>query len=198
VAAADQRDAAVGFVAAGGRSTRMGRDKALLPWHGGTLLHHALARLREACADVRILCGPAARYEDLGAPLVLDAVTGRGPLAGLHAALAAAGGRRVVLLGVDLPFVPGALLAWLAGAFPGADAAVPVTAAGPEPLCAAYGPGCLGPVARALEGDPRMTAFWDDVRVEAVSTDDLRRFGDPRTMFRNVNDLAGYEAARRG
>ena len=59
VVQAPRMTAAVGFVVAGGRSLRMGRDKALLPWAGSTLLDDAIARMRLACPDVRILCGPS-------------------------------------------------------------------------------------------------------------------------------------------
>lgn len=179
---------AVGFVVAGGRSVRMGRDKALLPWEGGTLLDHALARLRAVCGDVRILCGPTPRYPDHGAPLVLDRVADAGPLAGLEAALTQAAGRPVLFLGVDLPFVTPALLELLRAKLAGSDAAVPVLAGRPEPLCAAYGPGCLGPVRARLDaGERRMTSFWPDVSVVEVAEELLAGLGDPVAFFRNLN-----------
>ena len=183
---------AVGFVVAGGRSTRMGRDKALLPWDGSTLLDHAIARLRAVCADVRILCGPAPRYADRGLPLVLDAL-GDGPLAGLAAGLQSAGDAPGLYLGVDLPHVTVALLAALLALDPGADAIVPVTPGGPEPLCAVYRTGCGDAVrARLSAGDRKMTSFWPDVRVRALEGDALLAFGDPRRIFDNVNAPADY------
>ena len=118
---------------AGGLSTRMGRDKALLPWQGSTLLDHAIARLAAVCGDVRILCGPAPRYEDRGRPLVVDAIPDGGPLAGLAAGLESAGDAAGLYLGVDLPLVTVALLAALAAMQDDADAVVPVTPEGPSP-----------------------------------------------------------------
>ena len=67
-------DAIVGFVVAGGQSRRMGRDKALLPWNGGTLLDHAVTRLRAVCRDVRVLSGADRRYADRGLPVDVDAI----------------------------------------------------------------------------------------------------------------------------
>jgi molybdopterin-guanine dinucleotide biosynthesis protein A len=218
----------VGFVVAGGLSTRMGRDKALLPWDGSTLLDHAIARLAAVCADVRILCGPAPRYEDRGRPVVVDAVPDHGPLGGLAAGLASAGDAPGLFLGVDLPHVTVPLLSALAslgewprpgadsvrpgadGARPGADgprpgadtngdadapadAVVPVTAAGPEPLCALYHPRCLPAVrARLAAGDLRMTSFWPEVRVRRLEGAALAAFGDPRRIFHNLNAPADY------
>jgi molybdopterin-guanine dinucleotide biosynthesis protein len=178
----------VAFVVAGGESRRMGRDKALLPWGGGDLLDHAVARLRAVARDVRILCGPARRYVERGLPVEPDAVSGAGPLGGVLTGLAAATGRPGLFLAVDLPNVPAALLARLAERVEGWDAVVPVSPGGAEPLCAAYGPGCLEPIRRRMAaGDLRMTAFWPDVRVLEVGAAELAAFGDPDEIFRNLN-----------
>jgi molybdopterin-guanine dinucleotide biosynthesis protein A len=179
----------------------MGRDKALLPWGSGDLLDHAIARLAAAVPEVAILCGPVARYADRGSPVLLDPETGDGPIAGLEAGLAHAGGRPVLLLAVDLPLVPAALLRALVDALPGHDAVVPRSSRGPEPLSAAYGPACLAAItARLAAGERRMTAFWPDVRVREMGGPELARFGDPEAMFLNVNeeaDLARAAALRR-
>ena len=187
----------VGYVVAGGRSTRMGRDKALLAWDGATLLDHAITRLAAVCGDVRILCGPRERYADRGRPLVLDASDG-GPLAALSAALDDAGGADALCLGVDLPRVTPALLAALAALDGNADAVVPVTPRGPEPLCALYRASCGDAIARRLAaGDFKMTSFWPDVRVRTLEGDALAAFGDPAELFANVNAPDDYARARR-
>jgi molybdopterin-guanine dinucleotide biosynthesis protein A len=189
----------VGFVVAGGLSTRMGRDKALLPWRGTTLLDHALARLDAVCADVRILCGAVPRYEDRGRPLVIDEVPGAGPLAGVAAGLRTTAGASGLFLGVDLPSVTVELLAALADADGTSDAEVPVTDAGPEPLCALYRSSCLRAiVARLAAGERKMTCFWPDVRVRTRGRDWIARFGDPTELFRNVNAPSDYEGAGGG
>jgi molybdopterin-guanine dinucleotide biosynthesis protein A len=187
----------VGFVVAGGRSLRMGRDKALLEWRGGTLLDHAIDRLRAVCGEVRVLSGSARRYADRGLPVDVDEASGEGPLAGLATALAAAAPRPALLLGVDMPFVTAALLARIRDDVAGWDAAVPQHDGGPEPLCAAYAPACLGPVRDALAaGERRMTSFWTHARVRVLSPADLAPFGSPDQLFRNLNAPADYAAAR--
>jgi molybdopterin-guanine dinucleotide biosynthesis protein A len=176
----------------------MGRDKALLPWAGADLLAHALDRLGSVTGDVRILTGHEARYVDRRVPVEVDAAPDMGPLAGLLAALDTAPGR-ALLLGVDLPLVPVVLLDRLAtlGRQSGADAVVPVSRRGPEPLCAVYGPGCREAVRRrASAGDLKMTAFWADVEVREVGPDELSAFGDPDALFLNVNTPEDYEHAR--
>ncbi len=175
----------------------MGRDKALLPWGATTLLDHALDRLRPICASVHILCGPEPRYTDRGVPVDVDVVSGAGPLAGVMTGLAAAGGRTALFLAVDVPSAPSALLERLAALAEGHDAAVPVTADGPHPLCAVYGPACLEPIRRRLDaGERKMTCFWPDVRVRRVRPDEIAAFGEPDRLLRNVNTPEDYEKAR--
>lgn len=190
-------DAVVGFVVAGGRSVRMGRDKALLPWGGATLLDHAIARLRATCAEVHVLSGAEPRYADRGLPVDVDAFADGGPLAGLAAALAVAAPRSVLLLGVDMPFVTVPVLAHVRDALSGFDAAVPVLAAGAEPLCAAYGPSCRAAVQEALAaGKRKMSSFWPRVRVRRLDEADLAPLGPDSRRFRNLNQPGEYDLAR--
>jgi molybdopterin-guanine dinucleotide biosynthesis protein A len=189
-------EAIVGFVGAGGPSRRMGRDKALLRWGGGTLLDHAITRLRAVCREVRISSGREPRYADRGLPVDIDGLADGGPLAGLATALSVAAPRAVLLLGVDMPFVTVALLARLRDALAGVDAVVPVLAAGAEPLCAAYAHTCAVSVQAALAaGQRKMTSFWPHLRVRSLGEADLAAFGPSAQVFRNINDSAEYDAA---
>jgi molybdopterin-guanine dinucleotide biosynthesis protein A len=191
-------DDATGFVLAGGRSIRMGRDKALLAWGGATLLDHAVARLRATCGSVRILSGAERRYEDRGLPVDTDAVTDAGPLAGIHAGLLALAAGPGLFLGVDLPFVTPALLRRLLELCEGHDAVVPVSSRGPEPLCAVYRPACREPIRRRLAaGELHATSFWTDVDVRRAGAHDLEDLGELDELFRNVNTPADYDRARR-
>jgi molybdopterin-guanine dinucleotide biosynthesis protein A len=188
----------VGFAVAGGGSRRMGRDKALLPWHGGDLLGHTLARLSAVTPEVRILCGSGRRYLDRGVVVHEDALEGAGPIAGVLAALEAAAGRRALVLAVDLPFVPASLLARLVELGEAFDAVVPASTRGPEPLCACYGPGCRDAIRRrTAAGELKMTGFWPDVRVRVVAPHEIRELADPETAFLNLNAPEDYERARR-
>jgi molybdopterin-guanine dinucleotide biosynthesis protein A len=102
-----------GFVLAGGRSVRMGRDKALIELGGRTLIERAVAKLGEVCAAVRILGDSPGlgRY----APLVPDLHPGCGPMGGIEAALAGCATEWALVLPVDVPFLPGAFLGRWAG-----------------------------------------------------------------------------------
>jgi len=106
---------AVGFVLAGGQSSRMGQDKALLLFAGQPLVAHALSILGQAGLSVSIAgARPSARaYLEAFAPVVVDPEPGLGPLAGICAALASTSARYAVFLPVDVPLMPPALIAFL-------------------------------------------------------------------------------------
>lgn len=97
-----------GYVLAGGRSSRMGRDKALVALGGQPLISHAVTKLRRVCIDVRILGSNPAL--EAYAPLVPDLHPGCGPLSGLEAALTQSVFDWNLFLPVDMPFLPSAFL----------------------------------------------------------------------------------------
>lgn len=96
------------YVLAGGRSTRMGQDKALLPLAGKPLIERAVAKLRHMTPDVRILGGRAELAPF--APLVPDLHPDCGPLSGMEAALTHSSHEWSLVVPVDMPFLPAALL----------------------------------------------------------------------------------------
>jgi len=116
---------AVGFVLAGGRSSRMGTDKATVGFRGQPLVVHALRILREAGLTASI-AGARSPLEDI-APLVQDREPDRGPLGGITAALASSTLRYAVFISVDMPLLPPSLIAFLLDTARGSRAAVTMT-----------------------------------------------------------------------
>jgi molybdopterin-guanine dinucleotide biosynthesis protein A len=123
-----------GYVLAGGRSQRMGRDKALLAWGGRTLLEHVAGLVREAVGNVTVV-GPPSRYAGLGLRVIPDVVAGRGPLGGLYTALRDAAAERVLIAACDMPYLTPELLRQLAAT---AGDAVVTDSGRLHPLCAVY------------------------------------------------------------
>ena len=128
-----------GFVLAGGRSTRMGRDKALLPSGPHTLLEQIAASVREAAGSVTLI-GPPERYAFLGFPVLADAVESQGPLGGLLTALEATSADWNLIVACDMPGLTADFLKSILAAaeLAGKDCLAPVTTRGVEPLCAVY------------------------------------------------------------
>lgn len=134
-----RRFARAGFVLAGGRSTRMGQDKALLPWKGSTLIESVAREVLQAAGNVTLIGSPEL-YGNLGFPVIPDQIEGCGPMGGLHAALTVTIADWNLVVACDMPDVSHRLLEELLAAAEasGADALVPQTPAGLEPLCAVY------------------------------------------------------------
>ena len=142
-----------GFVLVGGKSSRMGRDKALLPFHGTTLVEHVAEQVRRAAGSVTLVGAPE-RYHRLGLPVIADRTEGCGPLAGIQAALECTEADWNLVVACDMPSVTADFLATLfeQAECCGGCCLLPVPPSGlPEPLCAVYHRDCLATVTRALQ-----------------------------------------------
>jgi len=178
------------FVLVGGRSSRMGRDKARLPIQGRSLVEH-VASQAHGVTDNITLVGEISRYANLGYPVIEDIFPGRGPLSGIHTALTQSGSEWNLILACDMPQVTAAFLDQLmARAEAGqASAVIPVGPdTVPQPLCAAYHRRCALEVARALEhGVQKVT--------EAFEAFDIDFWPVPHTYyFRNLNTPEEWSA----
>jgi molybdopterin-guanine dinucleotide biosynthesis protein A len=168
--------------------------------HGRRIIDRVLDALRDA-SDIRIIIAndPHADRWAPGVRTYPDAYAARGALAGIHAALRHAG-TPVVVVAWDMPFVSSALLRELRRTGEAANRpVVPMSARGVEPCCAYYTPDCLAVAARALErGELRLEAFVNQLEnVVRFDMHTVRQFGDPDTLFCNVNDAAELAAAER-
>ena len=154
------------------------------------IIDRVAAALRDATDGLMLVANdPEASSWLPGVRTAADILAGAGSLGGIHAALTHAG-RPVLVVAWDMPFVPGTLLSALRAAGSDADAAVPESGSrrGLEPLCAYYSPSCIAPIERRLaQGDRRVIAFHDDIRLVRLPAAEVARHGDPAAIFMNVN-----------
>jgi molybdopterin-guanine dinucleotide biosynthesis protein A len=185
------------FILAGGQSTRMGADKALVALDGRTLLARALDLARSEAYDVRIV-GEAAKFRAF-APVVEDVFPECGPLWGIHAALRASPAQLNLILAVDMPFMPPALLPFLLTRARNSAALVTVARAGGgwQPLCGVYRREFADVAEKALrEGRCKIDALFDEARTQAIREDELEAAGFSASVFRNLNTREELERAR--
>ena len=185
-----------GIVLAGGKSRRMGMDKAQLAWEDGTLLSAAVNKLAGLCKEIIVV----GTKRGLPHPVLwaADRVVGAGPLAGLETGLAAASFEETVVLACDMPLVSARFLQTLSASAIAADVVLPRHAGGYEPLCAWYRRSvCLPAVRQLLQaGNSRMQSLLPLVRTVAVRPDADGYDGTaPEIFFFNVNTKADYERA---
>jgi molybdopterin-guanine dinucleotide biosynthesis protein A len=128
-----------GFVLTGGKSSRMGRDKASLPFGATTLVEHVVACLRAVTQDVTLIGSPE-RYRHLAAAAIADRYENCGPLGGVCTALETTAADFNVIVACDMPGVNAEFFRslWAAAEAHDADCLVPETSDGLHPLCAAY------------------------------------------------------------
>jgi len=143
-----------GFVLVGGQSSRMGRDKALLPYHGRTLAEHIASIVLEAAGSVALIGSPS-QYGGLGFPVHDDDYPWRGPMGGVATALRVSGAEWNLVVACDMPAITVELLRVLLDR--ARDPANCVAATGPdgepEPLCAVYHARSLAAIKRAIQGN---------------------------------------------
>jgi molybdopterin-guanine dinucleotide biosynthesis protein A len=189
-------EALTAYVLAGGQSSRMGRDKAFLEVSGRSLLANALGLARSVSGKVRIVGDPA-KLSALGT-VVPDVYIDRGPLGGIHAALASSEADLNLIIGVDLPFLEPRFLRYLVSQAERGGALVTVPKVGGyyEPLCAVYRKefGALADKALAANCN-KVDALFSGAPLCMVNDEALARNGFSAAMFRNVNTPADWRQA---
>jgi molybdopterin-guanine dinucleotide biosynthesis protein A len=185
------------FVLAGGNSTRMGRDKALLRLSGETLLERARILAKSVTENVFLVGDPAKIGPS--SEVVEDIYPGRGPLGGIHAALMQTQTDLNLILAVDTPFIEERFLDFLVSEARNGNQTVTVPRTGKyfHPLCAVYRREFVTPSERALiHGQNKIDTLFDSVRTKVIEEDELARMGFGPEMFRNLNTPAEWKIAQ--
>ena len=190
-------DSVTAFILAGGKSVRMGEDKAFLRLGGCTLLERALELLRDLAGNAWIV-GNRAKFAAFG-PVIEDLYAERGPLGGIHAALTQTATDLSLMVAVDLPFVQADLLNYLItrARETAAVVVVPKAGGGLQPLCAVYRRAFAEAAERSLRaGKNRIDSLFPEVKTRVIDQEELMQNGFSEEMFRNVNTPQDWREAR--
>ena len=195
-----------GFILAGGASSRMGRDKGLLDFGGVPLILHTARLLEPITAEVTIVGSPS-KYAKLGLRAIADDAQaqdgpdrpGRGPLAGIAAALTATHSRWNLIVACDLPYLSAKWVDWLLSRAlrSRGEAVIPRTERGIEPLAAVYRRECGAAIAAALaRGVRKVSDAIEELRVDLVYPREWRQIEPSELILKNMNAPGDYEEAR--
>jgi molybdopterin-guanine dinucleotide biosynthesis protein A len=180
-----------GVILAGGRSRRMGEDKATMLFGGEPLLARVARRLSSSVDELLVIGPQSLAPLAPHAHVVEDTLPAIGPLGGLYTALTATGSACIFLVACDMPFVsPGLVQAMLALAVTRDDADVVTLDANGrvQPLHAVYSRGCLPAVERALEAkDHSLHALLAHLAVVTIDLETVRREDPDGLSAFNVN-----------
>lgn len=176
---------------AGGQSSRMGKDKAFLPFLGLPLIERLLDRFQQLDAEVLIISNNAPLYQEFGVPIFGDVRPGRGALGGLLTALTVANTPFVGLIAIDMPFANPNLIYVMTEMVQGSnwDGIIPSTTNGIEPLHAVYRrESCLALVDRAIDQDLwRMKAWHKNAKLKILDPGETLKITGTEHTFLNLN-----------
>ncbi|MBI2848224.1 MAG: molybdenum cofactor guanylyltransferase [Chloroflexi bacterium] len=187
------------IILAGGKSLRLGRNKALERILGRSLIERVVERVQPLAAQVLIVTSK--EQLDLpalpGAEILTDIYPGKGPLGGIYTGLLAASYPYSIVVACDMPFLNTGLLRHMVELCEGFDAVVPRLDNGMvEPLHAVYASSCRDEVKAQLErGQLEVDALYGAIRVRYIEREEYQRFDPDIISFFNVNKEADLERA---
>jgi molybdenum cofactor guanylyltransferase len=207
------------FLLAGGKSSRMGRDKALLEFSGAPMIQRTADLLTPLIAKTTLVISASQsgnphntndtndtnRYSIFGLPTLTDSWPSAGPLGGIATALAHAQSKWCLILACDMPFLTKEWLTFLLSyiaqheteAPPQIDVIIPETTHGLEPLCAIYRATCAPILTAALNrGVRKVTDAIADLKLHRVTENEWRQFSPDRNLFGNLNTWQDYLQAQ--
>ena len=189
------------IILAGGKSSRLGRSKALQVIEDKSLIQWVVDRLAILSTEIIIAtahgeaipCSSAVRLKT-----VADIYPGKGPLVGIYSGLIASSSPRAIVVGCDTPFLSVGLLEYMIQICPTFDVVIPRIKNKLEPLCAVYSKDCSGPIQGLLEQDERrIRKFFSMVKVKYVEEDEINKFDPKHLSFFNINNQDDLERARK-
>ncbi|MBK7918815.1 MAG: molybdenum cofactor guanylyltransferase [Chloroflexi bacterium] len=175
-------------IMAGGKSSRMGTDKAFVDFQGRPMIEAVLARVSGLGAETILIANQPAAFAHLGLPVFTDVLPDNGPLGGIYTAVYHAQTPYTLVVACDMPWLNPALLAYQLELRHTADVVVPRWGKYPEPLHAVYSQACLPPIEANLRAQRlKITGFFGQVAVRFVEREEIEAVDRNGRSFANVN-----------
>jgi len=189
---------ATAVILAGGKSSRMGRPKALLLFDSEPLIVHIVRALTRMFAETIVVAAPGQELPHLRATLVRDEVPHQGPVGGIYYGLRAAKGHFCFVTSCDVAFLNLPLISYLLSQISDCDVVVPYWQERFQPLHAVYRQSVLPLLKEQLDrGELRPIFLYEKVRTRKIDEDEIRHFDPDGLSFLNMNTLEDYESALR-
>lgn len=188
------------IILAGGKSRRMGTNKALLKINDVPTIQRITHQLKTFFHHPILVTNDPDAYSFLGLTTVKDQFPGKGPLAGIHAGLMASPHEVNVVMACDMPFISAGLSVSLVRRIREYDAVVPIINGIQHPLYSVLKKKLVTSIEECIENDRlRMKDFLDHLNVLYVTEKDLQKEADNSLdrIFFNMNELKEYEDAKK-
>lgn len=177
-----------GIVLAGGRSRRMGFNKAFIEFNSRRLIDHSVELLKEIFEEVIVVVKDVRTYTYLNVRIVRDLIEEQGSLVGLYSGLLSSSSEYNFIAACDMPFLKKEVIHYLASLTKGYDAVIPLYNGHYEPLHGIYSRRCLKVLEeRIRERDFRITSIFKTLNVRVVKEEEVRGFDPDLISFMNIN-----------
>lgn len=181
-------DKITGIILAGGKSSRMGRDKSFIEFSGRPLIEALIDKLSVLFRDLVIITNKPDCYKQYGLKIYTDKVKDRGPLGGIYTALAVSGQMYNFIVACDMPFVNLDLINYMISNKEGNDCIIPQWEGKVEPLFGLYSKKCLFHIESQLKSnDLRIANLFSKVKTMIIAESEIKRFDLGGSSFTNIN-----------
>jgi len=186
-----------GIILAGGKSSRMGTNKALIELGQVKIIENIVSVFSEIFKDIIIVSNNPEEYTYLGHKVICDIIPCKGPLSGIHAGLHEAKYFHSFVAACDMPFIQKNLIELLVEECEDYDVTVPQLGKFLQPLYAVYSKNCIIPIEDSLNKNRfKITNFYETIKVKYINQDSIEKLGDSEKVFFNVNTKEDLEKAK--
>ena len=186
-------DNITGIILAGGKSTRMGRDKSFILFSGRPLIEVVIDKISALCNDLIIVTNDPQPYEKYSLRVEIDILKDKGPLGGIYTGLMYSKDKYNFVVACDMPFLNHDLMQYMVKEADGYDVVIAENKNRLEPLCAVYSKNCIKRIEKEFsKGSLKITDFLKYVKVRTITEDETAEFDLDGRWFVNVNTLEDY------
>ena len=186
------------IILAGGRSSRMGSDKAFLKIGGAVIIEREITALKKVFRDVVVVVSDSKKYDLKSVRIVEDIIKDYGPLGGLHAGLMASGTIKNFVTACDMPFLNEDVIRYVMGMSGGRDIVVPKIDGKLHPLFGVYSKACIPVIEEMVkEGLHRVSGLYDRLETRFISKKAIEKLDTEVKSIININTKEELSACLR-
>jgi molybdenum cofactor guanylyltransferase len=177
-----------GIILSGGKSIRMGKNKAFIEIDGVPIIHRIYNLFKQLFQEIIIVTNQKELFSNFESRIYSDLLPNKGALGGLYTGIFFSTFHYSFCVACDMPFIKKSLVQHLMNYVQDDDVIVPQTKDGLQPLHAIYSKNCLGPIKKTIDqGQYKILDFYDAVKIKIIQEDDFISFDPLRESFINVN-----------
>lgn len=176
------------IILAGGKSSRMGQDKAFIKVEGQFLIKRQIALLKKIFKNIIIVTNQPAKFKFKGIKVVQDIIKGCGPLSGIHAGLKASGSNYNFVIACDMPFISEPLIRYMLKEKKGYDVVIPRIRDKFHPLFGIYSKNCVSVIEERLRrGRFNVSGIFKKLKSRFIPENKIAGFDPDGRALMNLN-----------